>query len=488
MSSTRSPIVFLAALAACMLFVPASALAHHAQSTVVATAPASCAGAADSSLTPTRVITGEFDTSLEGGYVLLPFIVDPPAPRPCGCATATTSRRRRRTPASGTCWTWAFTRRRSAPGALWALPEFRGWGGSSHPDVTVSRNGFSSEAQYLTNPKLHRQGRTTRGFLPGPIPAGEWAVELGVAAVASQLEGDSDGKVAWRVEIETSTDPLWEQDPYAPASYDEAPARSDARLVRRATSTCTPSIPRWATRRCARRSTTRSPAARDAGGCARRRARLRHPVRLRDDSAWGEIGRHQADHPGKLIIRSSEIITYQGHTNNHASHTYVDYRTGPVYERHEDGIVEQRRPAPPGERALRRGERRRWLHPDQPPDDLPLGGPGLRLPLPRLPLGLHGRGHRLLQGRCDRDRDRAGGAPAGPEPGAEPVHARWRSSSGRTRSTPAAATATTSRRSARATRTTPAARRTRCTQAPIGTADHGRLRATSCRRTASQRA
>ena len=91
---------------------------------------------------------------------------------------------------------------RPAPGVLWGEPEFRGWGGSSHPDVTVSRNGFSSEAEYLANPRLHRQGHTTRGFRPGPIPAGEWAVELGVAAVASQAEGDSDGKVAWRVEID----------------------------------------------------------------------------------------------------------------------------------------------------------------------------------------------------------------------------------------------------------------------------------------------
>ena len=36
-------------------------------------APASCGGAADPSLHASRVITGEFDTSLEGGYVMLPF-------------------------------------------------------------------------------------------------------------------------------------------------------------------------------------------------------------------------------------------------------------------------------------------------------------------------------------------------------------------------------------------------------------------------------
>ena len=50
------------------------------------------------------------------------------------------------------------------------------------------------------------------------------------------------------------------------------------------------------------------------------------------DSAWGEIGRHQGAHPRRLIGRSSEVITYRGHTNNHLSGRYVDHRTGPVYE------------------------------------------------------------------------------------------------------------------------------------------------------------
>src|SRR5574339_220284 len=64
---------------------------------------------------------------------------------------------------------------RSRPGALWAEREFRGWGGSSHPDVTITPQGFSSEAEYLADPKGHVDGRTTRGFLPGRIPPGVWA-------------------------------------------------------------------------------------------------------------------------------------------------------------------------------------------------------------------------------------------------------------------------------------------------------------------------
>ena len=61
------------------------------------------------------------------------------------------------------------------------------------------------------------------------------------------------------------------------------------------------------------------------------------------DTGWGEIGRFQSDYPNKLIIRSSEIITYRGHANNHASVTYVDYRTGPVYERLADETLELER-------------------------------------------------------------------------------------------------------------------------------------------------
>ncbi len=65
------------------------------------------------------------------------------------------------------------------------------------------------------------------------------------------------------------------------------------------------------------------------------------------DSAWGEVGRYQADYPGKLVARSAEVITYRGHTNNHGSAAYVDYRTGPVYERDADGNVDLLLPARP---------------------------------------------------------------------------------------------------------------------------------------------
>ena len=322
-----------ALIGACAALWAQPAGAHH-PAAALAAAPASCAGAADSSLHPPRVITGEFDTSLERSYVMLPFVV------PAG-TTAVRVRYCHDQPEAPTnaqikhVLDLGLWEARPALGVPWAEPEFRGWGGSSHPDVTVSRNGFSSEAQYLANPKLHRQGRTTRGFRPGPLPAGEWAVELGVAAVASQLEGDSDGRVAWRVEIDLSTDPLWEADPYAPAPYDDTPARQEAGWYAgdfhvHAEHSSLGDATMTETFDYAFRPLPQGGAGLDF-------------ITLSDyvsNTAWGEIGRHQPAHPGKLIVRSSEVITYRGHANNHASLRYVDHRTGPVYEQDSNGSLQ----------------------------------------------------------------------------------------------------------------------------------------------------
>ena len=118
-----------------------------------------------------------------------------------------------------------------------------------------------------------------------------------------------------------------------------------------ATSTSTPRTRRSATPRCARSSTT--PSVRGGAGL--------DFIGLTDyvgNAQWGEIGRYQRDYPGKLVMRSAEEITYRGHTNNHASATTVDYRTGPVYELNAQGGLDLKRPRDPAERDLRRRPRR----------------------------------------------------------------------------------------------------------------------------------
>jgi len=287
------------ALAVLALALPASAAAQEG-------VPAACPG---DPITPTQVITGQFGADVLHSYVMVPFSV------PAG-TTAVRVKYCYDQPAQG-------TQKHTLDLGLWAPGnEFRGWGGSSHPDVTVSPEGFSSEAQYRARPKGHVPGKTTRGFIPGPIPAGTWHAELGVAAIIGREAGDADGVVAWRLEIELSSDPAFADEPYRPARYDTTPARRRAGWYEGDLHVH------------AEHSALGDATIRETADYAFKRAGLDF-VTFSDyvtSAGWGELGRHQARYPGRLLARSSEVITYFGHTNNHVSARYVDHRTGPVLE------------------------------------------------------------------------------------------------------------------------------------------------------------
>src|SRR5215212_9275902 len=146
----RIPLTLLTALAV-IVALPAAAQAEGV--------PSSCPG---DPIAVDQAITGEFDTSLQGSYVMVPFDV------PAG----TTSVRVKYCydqPAAPASAQLKHTldlglydaRTGAAPG--FGEQNFRGWGGSSHPDVTVTPQGFSSEAEYKANAKGHVAGRTTRG-------------------------------------------------------------------------------------------------------------------------------------------------------------------------------------------------------------------------------------------------------------------------------------------------------------------------------------
>jgi hypothetical protein len=312
-------------------------------------APAACpTPAADADPIQTdQVIEGEFGTELRGSYVMLPFSVPAgtTAVRVKYCYDQPDAQVPGAPAQVSNTLDLGLYDARPGTGALWGESEFRGWGGSSHPDVTVSPNGFSPEADYVAAPKLHRHGFTTRGFEPGPIPPGTWAVELGVASVASQAEGNSDGKVAWRVEIDLVNSPDYADHPYQPAAYDATPANPGAGwyagdLHVHSEHSALGDAPMSEVFDYAFKSLAQGGAGLDF-------------ITLSDyvtDSAWGEIGRYQSQHPGHLIERSSEVITYRGHTNNHGSHQFVDYRTGAIYERGFDGSLTQLRGPTPASR------------------------------------------------------------------------------------------------------------------------------------------
>lgn len=266
---------------------------------------------------PDRTITGEFSSELQGSYVLLPF----------GVPTGQTAVRVRycydqpETPTSAqlkhTLDLDLYGARQ--PGGLWGPDEFRGSSGSARREgdargaqVTVSNDGFDAAT-----------GPTTRSMRPGPIEAGEWAVQLPVAAVVDQSEGDLDGKVAFRVEIDLISDPAFADEPYRPAPYSRAPARTEAGWY----------------------AGDLHVHASHSEGSASMRGAFDYAfgtagaaldfVSLTDhntDSAYGEIGAFQPDYPGKLIMRGAEITTFRGHLMNHGTGRYLDHRTGDVYE------------------------------------------------------------------------------------------------------------------------------------------------------------
>lgn len=292
-----------------------------------------CGGARMAEEDRDRVVRGSFDKALEGDYVMVPF--DVPAgtdavrikychdnPQLAQIPGTTTLNKH-------TLDMGVYGPRASAD-ALWGEDEFRGWGGSSRKDVTLSPEG-----SFDPDPPPVATQETTIGYRPGPTPPGEWAVELGVAAIGTELLVE-DQEVDWRVEIDLIDDPAFADDPYAPVAYDSRPASS---------------APGWYA------GDLHVHGRHSAPGDATMRETFDYSfaplgegagldfITLSDyvtDRAWGEIGAFQADYPGKLIVRSSEIITYRGHINNHASGEFVDYRTGAIHEAQLSGTGAER--------------------------------------------------------------------------------------------------------------------------------------------------
>ena len=218
----------------------------------------------------------------------------------------------------------------------WGPAEFRGWGGSGYDRVNITPQGFPDDAHYAADRKAPVEGLTTRSFKPGPIPSGQWAVELGLANIAGPP--DPDG-VGWRVEVDLSSPapggPAYSAPPHDPSPVVSTPGwyagdfHAHAEHSGDANATLTETI--------------------DYGFGT---AGLDF-ITLSDHNTgtgWPEYDRRRADGgvpPGKLLVRSEEVTTYRGHTNNHASGVQPDYRVGPLFERASDGSLTQMRAARP---------------------------------------------------------------------------------------------------------------------------------------------
>src|SRR5688500_18941434 len=147
------------------LFIALALIALALPGVANAEAPSECGG---NPLGPEkRSFTGSFSEANEGSYVLVPFSV-----------AAGTSRVGVRicydqppTPAASQIkHTLDLGVYEATPDGVYDNNDFRGW-------------GRSSRASVLTTP-----AQAPVGFIPGPLPAGQWAAEIGVAAVAGIAE------------------------------------------------------------------------------------------------------------------------------------------------------------------------------------------------------------------------------------------------------------------------------------------------------------
>ena len=326
-------------------------------SSAAAVSVASCGMAPGLPFNPDVAITGSFGPADQGSYLMVPFDVpagidavrvrycydQPVLPDPQGLNKHTLDLGLYE-PESP-----------SDEDSLWGKAEFRGWGGSSRPDTTISGEAV--------NPESTTRGTTdtTVGYLPGSIPSGIWAAELGVAAIGDEGPNE-DGGVQWRVEVDWMDDPAYSDQPYAPTPYDTTPADLD---------------PGWYAGDMhvhARHSNPNDATMKTVfdyafcpdptigaacGQVAPQPGADLDFITLSDyvtTRQWGEIGRFQPNYPGHLILRSAEVITYKGHANNHGSAEWADYRTGPIDlalltgsgEQTVNGTQELRGPIPPG--------------------------------------------------------------------------------------------------------------------------------------------
>src|SRR5688572_13902472 len=306
-----------------------------------AAVPATCPGPDDAAFGPVTTTTGTFDASMKNSYVQIPFTVpagttgvrirycfdqaDVPLPNGLNNNTLDLSVYE---PLHG-------------GNTVLGPDELRGSSGSSIRDVTIAPNGFSSESAYEAAPNGYVSGRTTRAYEPGPIPGGEWIVELGLAAISTTTEGNLDNAVAWRVDVQTTTSPAFADDPYSPVAYDSSPVRQG---------------PGWYAgdfhvhgehepgNALMRETFDYAFAPVSEGGAGLDFVQL---VDHNNTVAYGEIGRHQPDHPEHLISRGTEVTTYRGHTNSLGATGPVDYRTAPIFRREVNGTLTPVRAARP---------------------------------------------------------------------------------------------------------------------------------------------
>ena len=206
----------------------------------------------------------------------------------------------------------------------WTQAERRGWSGSALRTIGIGENGYSDPATYQAGRKNYVPGRTTRAYRPGPINPGQWAVEFG----AGWIDPDGAG-VDWKLEITTSTDSHWSDDPFVPDPYTPYVANPNPGWYTGDMHVHGEMEPGNATMRQTM----------DLGFGALPTGNGLDFMTLVDhnnDNSRGLLGDGQYRYPGKLVIPGVEVTTYNGHWNATGSGNFADFRFSDVY-RWDDG-------------------------------------------------------------------------------------------------------------------------------------------------------
>jgi len=219
--------------------------------------------------------------------------------------------------------------RTNASDPAWEQSDRRGWSGSAVRDLAIAENGFTDEATYGTTNatrKAYVSGYSTRAYQPGPIPAGTWAVEIGIAYVDP---ADDDG-IHYHVQVQTSSDgATWADDPYALSGRPDDTVNAAAGWYAGDVHVHGEMEPGNAP------VSETLDAAFGAGGAGLEGGAGLDFVALVDhnnDIEHDDVQAQADSHPNGLVIPGVEETTYKGHWNSIGSSAFGDFRGGAVLQ------------------------------------------------------------------------------------------------------------------------------------------------------------
>jgi len=272
----------------------------------------------------TQVFTGHFDPVLNGKFIQIPFDVESgiKGMKIRYCFTATDSAENGSNATKPTLDLGVYGAKPTGA-EIWNQAQRRGWSGSAVRTIGIGENGYTPESTYLAGKKDYVPGYTTRAYKPGPIEAGEWAVELG----AGWINPGGDG-VDWKVEVTTSTAPEWTNAPddvAADSPYEPYTANPNPGWYAGDMHAHGEMEPGNATMKQTMDLGFKSF---NEGGNGLDFMTL---VDHNNDNSQGILGRSEYSYPGKLVIPGIEETTYNGHWNATGSSNFADFRFSDVY-------------------------------------------------------------------------------------------------------------------------------------------------------------